>query len=200
MGKSAAGWLLLFFSVLAFAQPEVGRDYLPIDPPLQPATKKIELLEFFYYGCPECSDLEPFLQEWLNDRNDVEIVRVPAFRTSWLPLARTYYALRALGQENRLRGRIFSAIRSGVDLNEEHVLFAWIGRHGVDLKKFEPIYASKAVQMKIADSANLAMRLGIAGVPSLVVDGKYLVMGDLARSELLDQLVDMAKQRRMIAP
>ena len=94
----------------------------------------------------------------------------------------------------------YSQRSSGVDLNEEHVLFAWIGRHGVDLKKFEPIYASKAVQMKIADSANLAMRLGIAGVPSLVVDGKYLVMGDLARSELLDQLVDMAKQRRMIAP
>ncbi len=200
MGKSAAGWLLLLFSVLAFAQPEVGRDYLPIDPPLQPATKKIELLEFFYYGCPECSDLEPFLQEWLNGRNDVEIVRVPAFRSAWLPLARTYYALRTLGQEQLLRGRIFSAIRGGADLNDEHVLFAWIGTHGVDLKKFEPIYASKEVQLKIADSANLAMRLGIAGVPSLVVDGKYLVMGDLARSDLLDQLVDMAKQRRRITP
>ncbi len=200
MGKSAAGWLLLFFSVFAFAQPEVGRDYLPIDPPLQPATKKIELLEFFYYGCPECSDLEPFLQEWLNGRNDVEMVRVPAFRSSWLPLARTYYALRALGQENRLRGRIFSAIRGGTNLNDEHVLFVWIGRRGVDLKKFESIYASKEVQMKISESVDLAMHLGIAGVPALVVDGKYLVMGDLARGDLLDQLVDMAKHRRMITP
>lgn len=200
MGKSAAGWLLLFFSVFAFAQPEVGRDYLPIDPPLQPATKKVELFEFFYYGCPECADLEPFLQEWLQGRNDVEMVRIPAFRSSWLPLARTYYALRTLGQENRLRERIFSAIRGGANLNDEHVLFAWIGRHGVDLKKFESIYASKEVQMKISDSVDLAMRLGIAGVPSLVVDGKYLVMGDLARGDMLDQLVDMAKQQRMITP
>lgn len=193
-------WLTAAFllaSAAAFARPEAGRDYLPIDPPLLQQGKKIELIEFFYYGCPQCLDLEPFLKSWLKSRPNVELVRVPAFRTAWLPLARTYYALAFLGQERRLRDRLFFAIQSqGVDLNEESVLYDWIGKAGVDSAEFKSVYHSRLVESKIMESEDLARRCGITGVPSLVVDGRYLVLGDLSNGELLDELISMARKLR----
>lgn len=187
----AAALLLLSFSALA------GEDYLPIDPPLQVNSNKILLFEFFYYGCPQCYDLEPFLNDWASRHPEIELVRIPAFRRAWLPLARAYYALVMLGQEGRLRNQIFSVIHAGqMDLDDETTLFSWLEKHGVDMRRFKAIYHSPTVQKKIDESAQLAERLGIAGVPSLVVDGKYLVLGDLARGELLDELVAMAQDRR----
>ncbi len=192
--KRYAAALLLPISFLAHAQPEAGKDYLPIDPPLQIHEKKIELIEFFYYGCPECLDLEPFLNNWLQGRRDIRVVRIPAFRSSWLPLARTYYALSILGQEDRLRSRIFQAMHQGIDLNSEEVLFGWIGSQGVDAEKFKSVYHSKLVRSRIMESEDLARKLGISGVPSLVVDGKFLVLGNLADEDRLDELIDMAKK------
>ena len=120
---------------------------------------------------------------------------VPAFRHAWLPLARTFYALSMLGQERRLRDAIYSAIHDGIDLNDETTLFGWLGGHSVDMKRFSALYHSSAVDMKIVESRQLAARLEINGVPSLVVGGKYLVLGNLARGELLDRLVSKARGR-----
>jgi thiol:disulfide interchange protein DsbA len=104
-------------------------------------------------------------------------------------MARTFYALSMLGQESRLRDAIYSAIHDGMDLNDEATLFEWLGRHGVDMRQFDTLYHSSAVDRKIAESRQLAASAGITGVPSLVVGGKYLVLGNLARGELLDRLV-----------
>lgn len=165
------------------------KDYLTINPPLQVKSKRIELIEFFYYGCPQCYALEPFLDDWTRRHPEVEWVPIPAFRRAWLPLARTFYALSMLGQESRLRDAIYSAIHDGIDLDDENTLFNWLERHDIDMKQFNALYRSDAVDKKIAASRQLAVRFGITGVPSLVVGGKYLVLGDLARGELLDQLV-----------
>ncbi len=98
-----------------------------------------------------------------------------------------------LGQESRLRDEIYSAIHDGVDLNDEAALFDWLGGHAVDMKQFKAIYHSDAVDRKIEESRQLAARLEINGVPSLVVGGKYLVLGNLARGDLLDRLVSKAR-------
>ncbi|MBY0579507.1 MAG: thiol:disulfide interchange protein DsbA/DsbL [Burkholderiales bacterium] len=200
MASYAAGFLLLLSSLCALAQPEAGRDYLPIIQVQQPQGDKIELVEFFYYGCPQCFELEPILQDWLERRRDIKIVRIPAFRSSWLALAKAYYALEIMGQEDRLRRRIFSALHDGMDLINERVLFDWIEKQGIDRKKFESVYFSSAVANKIDDSEKKARRLGISGVPSLVVDGRYLVLGNLARTDILDQLVAMAGKERISQP
>ncbi|HQT26054.1 MAG TPA: thiol:disulfide interchange protein DsbA/DsbL [Burkholderiales bacterium] len=187
--------LLLLVSSLVFARPEKGKDYLDIDPPVSHQGR--ELIEFFYYGCPECLDLEPFLKDWLASRPDVTLVRLPAFRDAWLPLARAYYSLQMLGEEKRLRGRIYSAMQNrGLDLDKESVLFEWLGWQGIDMKKFGRLYRSREVDMKIMDSKDLATRSGISGVPSLIVAGRYLVLGNLANGELLDALFEMAGQAK----
>ena len=193
--RQLAAALLLSIPFLAHGQ-QAGKDYAVIHPPLLlHESSKVELIEFFYYGCPECFDLEPFLNEWLQGRKDVRIIRIPAFRSSWLPLARTYYALSMLGLEQGLRERIFQAMHDGIDLNDENVLFSWIGGQGIDTEKFESAYRSRAVRNSIMESEDLARRLGINGVPSLVVDGKFLVLGNLSDGNLLDELVDKAKRK-----
>lgn len=189
-----AAALLLLSSLLAHASPQAGRDYLPIHPPVPSRDGMVVITEFFYYGCPECLELEPLLQEWASTRHDVRIVRIPAFRTAWLPLARTFYSLQLMGQEKRLRSRIFSAIQDrDMDLDNEDLLFAWLKMQDIDMEKFDSLYHSDLVEGSISDSMVLAKRLGISGVPSLVVDGRFLVLGNLARPGLLDQLVDMAR-------
>lgn len=193
MKAGFAAVLLLLFSNTVPAEP----DYLPIEPPQLVQSNKIELVEFFYYGCHQCYDLEPFLEDWTERHPEVQVVRIPAFKRAWLPLARTFYSLKILGQEKRLRGLIFSAIHDqGTDLDDEGILFDWLGKQGVDVKQFKTLYFSDEVNRRIGDSADLARRLGIAGVPSLVVDGKYLVLGNLARGGLLDRLVAKAKRAR----
>lgn len=201
MARFAAALLLLLASVFAFAQPEEGRDYVLLSHSRQPMGSKIEVTEFFYYGCPQCFDLEPFLTDWLAHHADIKMVRIPAFRSSWLVLAKAYYTLDILGQEARVRSQIFSAVQTqGIDLNNESVLFGWIGKHGIDEKKFESIYFSSAISSRVDDSVSAARRYGITGVPSLVVDGKFLVLGDLANPELLDKLVAMARNQRKNTP
>ena len=187
----AAALLLASCSALA------GGDFLRITPPLAVQSKKLELVEFFYYGCPQCDALEPFLNDWASHHPEVDLVRVPAFKRAWLPLARAYYALAALDQEARLRSRIFEAIHDeGIDLDDEATLFDWLKGQGVDMARFKMLYHSIDVARKVRDAARMADRIGITGVPSLVVDGKYIVQGDLARGQLLDELMDMAWQAR----
>ncbi len=188
--KTCLAALLLLVSSLALAGPEKGKDYLYVDPPLAHQDRK--LVEFFYYGCPQCLQLEPFLNDWLASRPDITLIRVPAFRTAWLPLARAYYALQILGEEERLRSRIYAAIQDqGLDLDEEDILFGWLAEHGVDLNKFKKLYRSSQVEVKIKESKQLAISAGITGVPSLIVGGRYLVLGNLANGELLDSLFEM---------
>lgn len=186
--------VLLLSSALAFAQPEEGKDYVIVPAPANAKGSNVDLVEFFYYGCPQCLELEPFLLNWLKHHQNVNLIRIPAFKTSWLPLAKAFYALEILGQESRLRPQIFNAIQvQGIDLTDEPVLFNWVGQHGIKPDEFESVYASSAVSSRIEDSISYARRFGITGVPSLVVGEKYLVLGNLARASLLDQLVAMAR-------
>src|SRR5512145_668833 len=126
-----AAWLLaLSMSAGASAQLTPGKDYRVINPP-QPTDsgKKIEVLEFFWYGCPHCNNLQPPLRAWLKQKPaDVEFKRVPAvFADSWLPLTRAYYALDAMGLVEKLHHDVFAAIHEQkIRLSDEKVLFDWM--------------------------------------------------------------------------
>src|SRR5512143_2816634 len=101
-------------AVAATAQvPQEGRQYLRLTTPQPVETgKKIEVLEFFSYGCPHCGDFEPMLQAWLKTAPaDVQFRRVPVmFQDRWVPLGKEYYTLEALGEDARLSPLLFTAI------------------------------------------------------------------------------------------
>lgn len=90
-----------------------GVQYKLVSQPTQTG-EKIEVLEFFWYGCPHCFSLEPHLQKWLETKPDnVEFVRLPAiFRPEWKVQARTYYALKLMGMIEEMHPKIFSVIHT----------------------------------------------------------------------------------------
>ncbi|MFP5419708.1 MAG: thiol:disulfide interchange protein DsbA/DsbL [Gammaproteobacteria bacterium] len=196
------------FSVSAFAASEEafeGHDYTRLKNAQPVATgKKIEVLEFFWYRCPHCFQLEPGLSAWLKKLpKDAQIRRVPAvFREDWVPGAKIYYTLEQMGQLERLHNKVFDAYHvDSINLNDPAVLGGWIARQGVDRKKFESIYNSFSTQSKVTKGARLSAIYGITGVPAFIIDGKYSTSVSMARSEprlfdVLDQLIDKARSER----
>lgn len=195
-------------SLSAFAAPEEvfeGKDFTRASVPQPVATgKKIEVLEFFWYRCPHCNQLEPGLNAWLTKLpKDAQIRRVPAvFREDWMPGAKIYYALEQMGQLNRLHDKVFDAYHvENLNLNDPAVLGSWVAKQGVDRQKFEGIYNSFSTQAKATQGARLATTYGVMGVPTFVIDGKYITSESMTGSEprlfeTLDQLIVKARSER----
>ncbi len=170
------------FVLVAAAQaaPQAGKDYLAINPAQPTDTgNKVEVVEVFSYMCPHCHELEPKISAWVKQLPaDTQFRRMPVVfgRSSWEMLARTYYALEAIGEIERIHPKIFAAIHDdNVILQQKDVLFDWIEKQGVDRKKFTAAYDSFSMGGKIQRSNQRAQSYGISGVPSIVVDGKYMV-------------------------
>jgi protein dithiol oxidoreductase (disulfide-forming) len=169
----------LAFGGTAIAQElREGRDYSVVSP-AQPteAKGKIEVTEFFWYGCSHCFDFEPLLAKWAkNQPQDVVFQRVPALFPGgkWLPETKLYYTLEAMGLVERLHQQVFDAMHvDRVRMNDEKTMLTWIESKGVDRKKFEDVYRSFAIQSKAQRSMQLSQAHGLDGVPAVVVQGKY---------------------------
>ena len=198
---------MLFAAGLTQAQPTAGNEYRVLATP-QPTDipGKIEVLEFFWYGCPHCYDFEPVLEPWVKKLpKDVHFQRIPAmFNDEYARGARAFYALDAIGQEERLHKALFDAVHTGARLRvgDEAALTEWLGKHGVDTKKFTAAYHSFSVESKLKRSAQLTQAYKIDGVPSMAVNGKYVVNTDNIRSfEQLLAVTDylIGKERKLVS-
>jgi thiol:disulfide interchange protein DsbA len=174
-----------------------------VNPPQPTETgNKVEVLEIFSYACPHCNELEPKINEWVKHLPpNVVYRRMPAvFRDSWLPLAKTFYALEAIGETAKLHEKVFAAIHhENVNLAEESTLFAWVEKQGVDAKKFTAAFNSFGVQSKVQRAIQLSKSYGITGVPSVIVDGKVLTSPSMTGSHesffpVLNDLVKSAEK------
>ncbi|MBU0602069.1 MAG: thiol:disulfide interchange protein DsbA/DsbL [Gammaproteobacteria bacterium] len=165
---------------------------------------KVEVIEFFWYGCPHCFDLEPTLKKWLaNKPADVVFKRVPAiFRQSWVAGAQTYYTLETMGELDRLHSKVFDAIHvERQSFNDISTISGWMGKNGIDSKKFEDTAKSFAVSGKVQRAQQMSAAYQLTGVPALVVDGKYIALGSTFDGMLssLDQLIERARAERASA-
>ena len=212
-GCLAALLMLLGMGSALAQQPVVGRDYTLISPP-QPTAggKTIEVLEFFWYGCVHCYNLEPSLQAWLKRKPaDVEFRPVPAaFDASWLPLARAYYALDAMGVVAKYHEALFTAIHRDHQkalLGDSRALADWLGGKGLDKQKFLDTYNSFAVNGRTQRTIDLTRSYDIPGTPALVVNGKYLTSPSMMVTpdnkisyerffQVVDQLIAQARKER----
>ena len=194
--------LFVLFSNLAQAEPVAGKDYKLVDPPQATSSgNKIEVMEFFFYGCSHCFHLHPELVAWEKTMpKDVALIYVPTiFNASWEPMAYTYYALEALGRINDLHNDLFLAWNGNiVDLSDESKITAFVAKRGVDTQKFGAAYHSFGVQSKIMRSKQLAQTFKISGTPTIIVDGKYLITGlqPAAAVKVMAELIDKARKER----
>lgn len=197
--------VLLVACTQATAEPVAGKDYQVIDPPIPTgAPSKIEVIEFFYYGCPHCYELEPHLKTWVKGAaKDVAFRSQPAvFRESWLPLTKAFFALEATGDLARLHEKVFAALHDqDVQLNNDEALFSWVEKQGVARDKFVDAYKSFGVQGKTQRAVQMTKEYRVGGTPSIVVDGKYITSGSMTGShenmlKVVDYLVAKARDSK----
>lgn len=178
--------LLLLISLTATtATAQQAQDYTPVEgvnyhvlqTPVQ-TEGKIEVAEFFWYGCPHCYTMEPYLNNWLTAvPADVEFVRVPATfqnRDNVMMHAKTYYALEQMGIIEQHHDAIFQEMH--VQKNKLSTLpemEQFLASRGVDLNAFRSAMESFEVNMKMQEAIQLASDYGISGVPAMVVDKHY---------------------------
>jgi thiol:disulfide interchange protein DsbA len=165
-----------------FANLVEGRDWRLIDPPQPSDTPgKIEVLEFFSYGCPHCRDLNVFINPWSHGLSaEVSFRRVPVSfgRSAWASLAQLYFALESTGDLERLDQSVFDALhKERVKLYTKTALLDWVVSHGVDSKTFSDAFDSFDVQTKRSRGDYLAGRYQIDAVPTITVAGRYAVLG-----------------------
>lgn len=174
-----------------------GRDYTAIEPPVAAQSPaKLEVIEFFSYACSHCNELNPSLVTWVGKLpKDVQFRRVAvSFNPFYRLMARFYYTLEAMGEENRLDVKVFDALHNkGIKLINEKSIRDWVVDQGVDAKKFNDVFKSAKIDEKLKEADKLAGLVGLKGVPSLAVDGRYLVAGDLA---LVDKVILKARFAR----
>jgi protein dithiol oxidoreductase (disulfide-forming) len=200
---------LLALAAAAFALGAGGAsaqnapEYALVNPPQATEGGKIEVLEFFWYGCPHCARLEPFIQKWSATLpKDVVFKRMHALPgNSWIEHATLFYSLEAMGLLDKLHVKAFDAIHSeNQNLAAKAVRDAWLTKNGVDLAKFAEVEKSFAVQTKINNARQKTAAYKVDGVPMLFVNGKYVTSnshakGDTARiMVIVDQLVEKSRK------
>ena len=192
---------ILLVSGSVFAAAELGKDYKLLNPPQPTSTKKIEVLEFFFYECSHCFHLHHDLAAWEKTMPaDVELAFVPTiFRDSTEPLARTYYALESIGKIKQMDDAIYQAIHvKQANLYDLDTIAAFVGSNGVDRSKFSAAYNSFTVNSKVVRAKQMIRSYGINGTPTLVADGKYAITGlqpaDTIR--VLNEVIAMVRKAR----
>lgn len=172
----------------AFAQ-QPGTDYTLLSSP-QPTDNpaKIEVTEFFSYGCSHCAEFNPLIVAWAAKLPaDVSFKKVPVSfgRAAWMNIGKLYYTLESSGDAARLDADIFRAIHNErVNLFDERSQVAWLANKGVDTKKYSEMFNSFGMMSKIKRADQMTQSYRIEGVPALVVDGKYLVAGKDFKEQL----------------
>ena len=189
---------------LALAQGKFAYTELKPAQPTESAAGKIEVLEFFWYGCPHCYSLEPAIELWTRKLPaDVQFRRVPAvFNERWGHNAAIFYTFEALGVLNKLHRPFFDAIhRDRLRSDNQQALSEWLQKNGVDSNRFFDTMKSFGVQTKLRRAAQLSVAYRIDGTPAMAVQGRYTVSAEQGRShqgmlDTVDYLLDIARKQK----
>jgi protein dithiol oxidoreductase (disulfide-forming) len=197
------------FATSTHAQPAGNRDVVKLSQP-QPVENdgKIEVLEFFAYGCPHCAALEPKLEAWSKKLPpDVKIKRVPgAAAIRGIDSAPIFYTLEAMGLQEKLQQKIFDAANvQNVILGNPATLHSWLEKQGVDIKKYDEVQKSFSIQNKISRARKMSADYQIESVPTLVVNGRFAAttpQGSAGPDQLfvnVDKLIAEARPVKKVA-
>jgi protein dithiol oxidoreductase (disulfide-forming) len=186
--------------------PEDGREFRSLDKrvAVEAPAGKVEVVDFFWYGCPHCNAFEPMLQAWSAKLpDDVRLRRVPAaFRDDMVPQQRLFYALEAMGKVQELHVKVFDAIhKERVNLNTAGPMAEWLAKQGVDPAKFTEIYNSFAISAKQRRAVEIQDAYQVEGVPAFGIAGRWYSDPTMAGNQprfvqVAEYLIDQARKSR----
>jgi thiol:disulfide interchange protein DsbA len=198
-------------STVAIADaPKVGTDFDAVTQPISTDNAgKIEVMEIFWYGCPHCYHMEPVLNAWVKKLPaDVYFKRVPGLpRVEWAPMAKAFYAMETLGISEKLHNALFDAVNKTKTLNpmDEKAAIDWItAQSGLDHLKVEQAFKSFSMNSSLNRAALIFRNSGATGVPSIVIDGKYITSSTMAGSneqalKVADYIIDNIRKEKAAA-
>jgi protein dithiol oxidoreductase (disulfide-forming) len=171
-----------------------------LKPPLHVESEgKIEVLEFFWYGCIHCYNLEPKIDVWLKTLpKDVQFRRVPAVLSDrWGHDATIFYAFEAMGLLDKLHRPLFEAIHvNRLRTDNAASLNGWLEKQGLDPKKVNEVARSFGVQSKVKRAIRLTSDYRIEGTPAMAVHGRYTVPASDAMFDTVNQLVAAVRKNK----
>ena len=197
--------LALLCATYAHAEVVEGTDYSRLSQPQPTASgNKIEVLEFFFYGCPHCYHLHGALNTWKKTMpKDVDLHYVPVFFKDFaVPMARTFYALESMGKLGKLHNDLYEAWNVfDINLRDEDKIIEFVAKHGVDRQRFKDEYESFKVMNKVDRTVHekVLIDYGVEGTPDFVVDGKYNVPNRTTPEDtlrVLDEVIKLARKER----
>ncbi len=200
LGSIATAMFAISGSVIA-ANFVAGKDYTVLpNPGVVDVKGKIEVREFFWYGCGHCFTLEPHMQAWLRKLpKDVNFVRTPAaMNPVWEQNARGYYVAEALQIRRKIHLPLFHAIHDkGQQIFDQKSQAKFFVKYGVPEAKFNSLYNSFPITAKVSKANQLAKQYQLTGVPAVVVNGKYVVQGDDGKVvQVINYLVEKERKAK----
>jgi thiol:disulfide interchange protein DsbA len=184
-----------------------GQNYIRLEAPLPTLDKsKIEVVEFFWYGCIHCYHFEPSLSAWqARQPDDVQLVGSPV---AWSPVAqvhaRAFYTAQVLGVLDKVHEPLFAALNTSPrsKLDDEDALAKFFAQYGVPEADFRKAFNSFGVTSLVRQADARVRSAQVDGTPSLLVNGKYRVSAKLAGGmdemlSVVDFLID--KERALLA-
>ncbi|MCB1645145.1 MAG: thiol:disulfide interchange protein DsbA/DsbL [Pseudomonadales bacterium] len=165
---------------------EEGTHYVALEVPIKTRNEgRIEVAEYFSYGCPHCFSFDPLIGAWKEKlADDVEFIRTPAvWNKDYEVYAQTYYAAQALDVLDTIHTPLFEAIHLKQErLNDPRAMARFFGEHGVDPADFAKAYSSFGVRAGTQQAVARGRAYRSGGVPAIIVNGKYRVEGSMAGS------------------
>jgi thiol:disulfide interchange protein DsbA len=180
---------------------------VPAQPTAVPAGQ-VEVLEFFWYACPHCYAIDPLVDSWKTTKPAyITFSRVHVmWNEGHRALARLYYTLDSMGKLDQLHGEVFKEIHANGNpmiasdpnnsAESERIQTAFVTKHGISESDFKKAYHSFAVETALQKADELVQRYRIAGVPTFVVNGKFVadVRSADGQERLLSLVSDLAAQ------
>jgi len=174
-----------------------GEHYSVIDQPRRIRGDKVEVMEFFSYACSACYRFEPLIKNWVSDKGDfVKFVRLPLpANETWRRVTQHYYAMEKLGVLEEMHDKFFHAIHDRkLNIGSSARLAEWASEN--DIAGYEDAFNSADVKRKVTLADQLARRFQVASVPTLLVQGKYMIrlensIGQARMLEVLDHLIEL---------
>jgi thiol:disulfide interchange protein DsbA len=196
---------LVFFPMLLAAAPEFEEDlHYSAVIPSQPGGEggRVQVMEFFLYGCSHCYQLESHIKEWLKTKPEyVDFVKVPVMssRPDVALYTKTFYALELMGISGEIHEKIFYAIHEERrDLGTREKMEQFLDKQGIDLAAYRNAMGSFAVQTQARRAGVLSRRFGVRSVPAMAVDGKYITGGlnGTTMMQVVDYLVEKTRKEK----
>ncbi|MFT4711832.1 MAG: thiol:disulfide interchange protein DsbA [Candidatus Azotimanducaceae bacterium] len=187
-------------------QYEEGTHYVELPVPIKTKNPaKVEVTEYFSYGCNHCYAFDPLLNAWESElSDDVVFSRTPAiWNKTYQLFAQTYYTAQALKVGEKIHAPLFDAIhRERRRLNDPKLIAEFFGEYGVDPEEFARTFSSFGVRASTQQAEARGRAYRSSGVPALIVNGKYRIEGGMAGGNT--EMIRVAnflieKERKLIA-